>query len=153
MPAGVEGVTGEIGAYLGLFASAFLAATLIPAQSESVLVYLILAKEHSVALLVFVASLGNILGSIINWYLGRSIEQYRGRRWFPVSQAKLERAQRWYARYGRWSLLASWLPIIGDPLTMVAGVMREPLASFLLIVSIAKVGRYAALAFVTLGWV
>nr|WP_202033558.1 YqaA family protein [Agrobacterium larrymoorei] len=130
-----------------------MAATLIPAQSESVLVYLILAKEHSVALLVFVASLGNILGSIINWYLGRSIEQYRGRRWFPVSQAKLERAQRWYARYGRWSLLASWLPIIGDPLTMVAGVMREPLASFLLIVSIAKVGRYAALAFVTLGWV
>lgn len=146
-------MTGEIGAYLGLFASAFLAATLIPAQSESVLVYLILTAEHSVALLVAVASLGNILGSIVNWYLGRGIEHYRERRWFPVSQEKLDRAQRWYARYGRWSLLASWLPIIGDPLTVVAGVMREPLASFILIVSIAKIGRYAVLAFVTLGWV
>ena len=144
-------MSGEIGAYLGLFASAFLAATLIPAQSESVLVYLIATGDQSISLLVAVASLGNVLGSILNWYLGRGIEHYRDRRWFPVSAGKLERAQGWYARYGRWTLLASWLPIVGDPLTVVAGVMREPLPSFIAIVTIAKTGRYVLLALATQG--
>ncbi|WHA40043.1 YqaA family protein [Agrobacterium larrymoorei] len=144
-------MSGEIGAYLGLFASAFLAATLIPAQSESVLVYLTLTGKYSVVLLVAFASLGNILGSIVNWYLGRGVEHYRDRRWFPLTPEKLEKAQGWYARYGRWSLLASWVPIIGDPLTVVAGVMREPLASFIAIVAIAKIGRYAVLALATIG--
>lgn len=144
-------MSGEIGAYLGLFASAFLAATLIPAQSESVLVYLTLTGKYSVVLLVAFASLGNILGSIVNWYLGRGVEHYRNRRWFPLTPEKLEKAQGWYARYGRWSLLASWVPIIGDPLTVVAGVMREPLASFIVIVAIAKIGRYAVLALATIG--
>lgn len=138
-------------AYLGLFASAFLAATLIPVQSESVLVYLTLTGKYSVVLLVAFASLGNILGSIVNWYLGRGVEHYRNRRWFPLTPEKLEKAQGWYARYGRWSLLASWVPIIGDPLTVVAGVMREPLASFIAIVAIAKIGRYAVLAMATIG--
>ncbi len=144
-------MSGEIGAYLGLFASAFLAATLIPAQSESVLVYLTLTGKYSVVLLVAFASLGNILGSIVNWYLGRGVEHYRDRRWFPLTPEKLGKAQGWYARYGRWSLLASWVPIIGDPLTVVAGVMREPLASFIAIVAIAKIGRYAVLALATIG--
>ncbi|QCI98007.1 YqaA family protein [Agrobacterium larrymoorei] len=144
-------MSGEIGAYLGLFASAFLAATLIPAQSESVLVYLTVTGKYSVVLLVAFASLGNILGSIVNWYLGRGVEHYRNRRWFPLTPEKLEKAQGWYARYGRWSLLASWVPIIGDPLTVVAGVMREPLASFIAIVAIAKIGRYAVLALATIG--
>lgn len=143
-------MSGDIGAYLGLFAAAFLAATLVPAQSESVLVYLALTGTYSVVLLVAVASLGNILGSVVNWYLGRGIVHYRDRRWFPVAPANLERAQRWYARYGRWSLLASWLPIIGDPLTVVAGVMREPLPSFLAIVAVAKIARYALLVLVAL---
>jgi len=145
-------MSGDIGAYLSLFASAFLAATLIPAQSESVLVYLIATGHYSISLLVAVASLGNILGSILNWYLGRGIEHYRDRRWFPVSPDKLEKAQGWYARYGRWSLLASWLPIVGDPLTVVAGVMREPLPSFVAIVTLAKAGRYVLLALVTQGF-
>lgn len=144
-------MSGEIGAYLGLFASAFLAATIIPAQSESVLVYLTLTGKYSVVLLIAFASLGNILGSIVNWYLGRGVEHYRDRRWFPLTPKKLEKAQGWYARYGRWSLLASWVPIIGDPLTVVAGVMREPLASFIAIVAIAKIGRYAVLALATIG--
>ena len=144
-------MSGDIGACLSLFASAFLAATLIPAQSESVLVYLIATGHYSISLLVAVASLGNVLGSILNWYLGRGIEHYRDRRWFPVSAGKLERAQGWYARYGRWTLLASWLPIVGDPLTVVAGVMREPLPSFIAIVTIAKTGRYVLLALATQG--
>ncbi|MGJ8534606.1 MAG: YqaA family protein [Alphaproteobacteria bacterium] len=139
-------------ACLGLFFSAFVAATIIPAQSESVLTALILLDQVPVAVLVVVASIGNIAGSIVNWGLGRAIERYRDRRWFPVKPAMLARATRWYHRYGKWSLLLSWVPIIGDPLTVVAGVLREKFWRFLLLVSIAKTGRYVFLAYVVVTW-
>gem|GEM_PF-86999 len=135
--------------YLALFMAAFLAATLLPAQSEAVMVGLLLAG-HPWGWLLLVASVGNVLGSLVNWYLGRGLVHYRDRRWFPVKPATLERARGWYARYGRWSLLLSWMPVIGDPLTLAAGVMREPLRVFLPLVAIAKTGRYVALILVTL---
>lgn len=141
----------DLAAYAGLFAVAFIAATLLPAHSEVALVGLLLTENYSPWLLVAVASAGNILGSLVNWLLGRAIELYRDRKWFPVSPQMLERAQGWYHRYGRWSLLMSWAPVIGDPLTVVAGVLREPLWSFLLLVTIAKAARYAVLTLVTLG--
>ncbi|PZO80099.1 MAG: hypothetical protein DI629_07985 [Mesorhizobium amorphae] len=94
-----------------------------------------------VALLV-VASAGNVLGSVVNWWLGRQADRFRHKRWFPVTEGQLERASRWYRRWGRWSLLLSWMPVVGDPLTLVAGVLREPLASFVAIVALAKAGRY-----------
>jgi membrane protein YqaA with SNARE-associated domain len=143
----------DLAAYLGLFGTAFLAATILPAQSETMLVGLLAADRFSIALLLLAASLGNVLGSVVNWALGRGIERFRGRRWFPASDAALERATRWYSRYGRWSLLLSWLPIGGDALTVVAGVLREPLWSFVAIVAIAKTGRYLALAAATLQFV
>ncbi len=139
-------------AYAGLFLTAFIAATLLPLQSEAALVGLLLA-DYSPWLLIGVASAGNILGSIINWLLGRWIERFRHKRWFPVSEAGLVRAQRWYQKYGKWSLLLSWVPVLGDPLTLVAGVLRERFAVFLLLVSVAKIGRYLALAAITLAWV
>ncbi len=142
----------EISSYAGLFLAAFGAATLLPMQSEAVLVGMLLSGHYTVATLLLVATLGNVLGSLLNWILGRSVERFRHKRWFPVSEAKLEKAQRFYLRYGRWSLLLSWVPIIGDPLTMVAGVMREPLWSFLLIVTFAKGMRYLLLTAATLGW-
>lgn len=141
----------EVGVYLSLFVSAFLAATIVPMQSEAVLVAALLG-EHSPVAVIAVASVGNILGAVVNWLLGRGIERFRGRRWFPVGDVALARAQDWYRRYGRWSLLLSWVPIVGDPLTLVAGVMRERLAVFLVLVSIAKVGRYAVLAMAVLWW-
>jgi len=141
----------EVGVYLSLFFSAFLAATILPLQSEAVLVMALLG-EHSPLAVIAVASVGNILGAVVNWFLGRGIERFRDRRWFPVGEVQLARAQNWYRRYGRWSLLLSWAPIVGDPLTLVAGVMRERLAVFLLLVSIAKVGRYAVLAGAVLWW-
>ena len=98
------------------------------------------------------ASLGNVAGSVVNWLLGRGVERLRHRRWFPVGEASLERAQGWYRRFGRWSLLLSWMPIIGDPLTVAAGVMRERFLVFLLLVGIAKTGRYVVLAALVLGW-
>jgi len=133
----------------GLFLAALASATLIPGQSEAVLVGLLLAG-HSPWLLIAVASAGNILGSVLNWLLGRGIERFRGRSWFPVSAEAMDRAQRWYGKYGKWSLLLSWAPVIGDPLTIVAGVMRESFPVFLLLVAVAKIGRYLVLATTTL---
>ncbi len=138
-------------AYLALFLSAFGAATLLPMQSEAVLVGLLLNGAHPAWSLLVVATFGNVLGSMVNWVLGRYLEHWRERRWFPVRPKQLDKAQAHYHRYGRWSLLLSWVPIIGDPLTMVAGVMREPLWSFVLIVTVAKAGRYLVLAGITLG--
>ncbi|NTJ63222.1 DedA family protein [Agrobacterium rhizogenes] len=139
----------DLFAYFGLFVAAFGAATILPMQSEAALAGLLLTERYSALWLVITASLGNILGSVVNWMLGRGIERFRDRRWFPVGSDTLDHARGWYRRYGRWSLLASWVPVIGDPITVVAGVLREPLLTFLLFVTIAKVGRYVALALVT----
>jgi membrane protein YqaA with SNARE-associated domain len=136
--------------YGGLFISALVAATLLPLQSEAVLAGLLVQGGRPVVVLVAVATAGNVLGSLVNWILGRSALRYRHARWFPVSGAQLARAQGWYGRYGRWSLLASWLPVVGDPLTLVAGILREPLPTFLLLVTVAKGVRYGVLAYLTL---
>jgi membrane protein YqaA with SNARE-associated domain len=135
---------------LGLFGISFVAATLLPAQSELGLSGLIAAGTDPVVLLVAAASLGNTLGSMVNWALGRGAVSFSDARWFPVKAEMLERATRWYHRYGRWSLLMSWAPVIGDPLTLAAGVLKEPLWSFTLLVAIAKTARYVLVALVTL---
>ena len=135
----------------GLFAIAFVAATILPAQSEAAVVGLLAVGAQSPVLLVAVASLGNILGAVVNWALGRGVERFRDRTWFPVSAASLDRATGWYRRWGRWSLLLSWAPIGGDALTVAAGVLREPLWSFVVLVTIAKTARYVVLAAATLG--
>lgn len=140
------------GAYAGLFLAAFGAATLLPLQSEALLVGLVLSERHAVWLLLGVATLGNVSGSLLNWWLGTRVEQFKDRRWFPVSPAHLDKARKHYQRYGYWSLLLSWVPIIGDPLTLVAGVMGEPWRRFLLIVTLAKGLRYGVLVLATLGW-
>ncbi|MDX0190353.1 DedA family protein [Sinorhizobium medicae] len=140
-----------LSAYLGLFAVAFGAATLLPFQSEPLLVGLLLSGEFSTLGLVAVASFGNVLGAVCNWIVGLFIDRIHDRPWFPVKPSSLERASGWYRRYGRWSLLLSWMPLFGDALTVLAGVLREPLWSFLLLVTIAKTGRYLVLAAATLG--
>ena len=140
----------DLAVYAGLFLAALMAATILPLQSEAALVALLVAGAQPAWLLVAVASFGNVLGSVINWLIGRGIERFRDRPWFPVKPAALDRAQGWYRRYGKWSLLLSWAPVVGDPLTVVAGLAREPLPVFLLLVTIAKLGRYVVLAAVTL---
>jgi membrane protein YqaA with SNARE-associated domain len=143
----------ELVVYSGLFLVAFGAATFLPLQSEWAVVALLLDGSRHWEVVVLVASLGNILGSMVNWLLGRSFARLKDKRWFPASRQNMRRAEGWYHRYGRVSLLLSWVPIIGDPLTIAAGVLREPLWSFTLLVGIAKIGRYLALAAVTLNWV
>jgi membrane protein YqaA with SNARE-associated domain len=134
-----------LAALVGLFAAAFGAATILPFQSEIVFAALIAAETAPVWLIVAVASVGNTLGSHLNWVMGRFIEHFHGRRWFPVTERQLERAQRWYARYGVWTLLLSWAPF-GDGFTVVAGVMRTPLWLFTLLVGGAKTLRYLIVA-------
>src|SRR5690606_8679093 len=109
--------------YFGLFISGFVAATLFPASSEVLLVTL--QQQGSTPWLLWLAATsGNTLGSCVNWWLGRELLRFQHRRWFPVSEESLGRASRQFTRYGLWSLLFSWLPIVGDPLTLIAGVMR-----------------------------
>ena len=126
----------------------FGAATVLPFQSEVVFVGLQVAGRASVPALVIVASVGNTLGAVVNYVMGRGVEQFRTRRWFPVTAAQLARAQRWYARWGVWTLLLSWAPF-GDGFTVIAGMMRTPVWLFLVLVTIAKTGRYIALAWLT----
>lgn len=133
-------------ALAGLFLAAFVAATLLPAQSELVLGALLIAGDWPPALLIGVASLGNVLGSLVNWGVGRWLIGFADRRWFPFSARQIETATRHYRRFGWPSLLASWVPVIGDPLTLIAGALREPLWRFLLVVTLAKTGRYIVLA-------
>ena len=125
-----------------LFASAFGAATLLPLQSEAVLLALFAQQQYAVAVLIAVASVGNILGSCVNWYLGLKIKQFKNKKWFPVSEEKMLKAERIYQKYGFWSLLLSWVPIIGDPITLIAGLLKENFIRFVVMVSLAKTGRY-----------
>ncbi len=135
-----------------LWISAFGAATLLPLQSEAVLLGLLSQTDYAPAVLIAVASMGNILGSCVNWWLGVKAEQYKNKKWFPVSDQKLLKAQKIYQRYGYWSLLLSWTPIIGDPMTLIAGLMKENIVRFLLLVSVAKIGRYLFIYLAFLAW-
>ena len=131
--------------YLTMFASAFLAATIVPFASEITLAAA-LAAGGAVPWLVVVATLGNTLGAIVNWVLGRYIERFRGRRWFPANARQLERAQAWFRRYGVWTLLLAWVPVVGEPLTVIAGAMRVRIVPFLILVATGKGLRYVVLA-------
>ena len=139
----------EFNVYAGLFLIALAAATILPLQSEAAMVALLMADYPPVPI-ILVASVGNILGAVANWWLGRGIDRFSNRRWFPVDAKALERARQWYGRFGKWSLLLSWVPVVGDPLTVIAGVLREPLFPFVLLVTAAKLGRYLVLAAVVL---
>jgi membrane protein YqaA with SNARE-associated domain len=138
-------------AYSGLFLTAFGAATILPLQSEAALAGLLLAGYPPTTTLV-IASVGNVLGSLVNYWLGVKLERFGKNKWFPVGASALERARGWYIRWGKWSLLLSWLPLVGDPLTLAAGIFRERLLTFTLLVLIAKAGRYIVLGAMVMNW-
>lgn len=133
--------------YLSLFFTALIAATLFPLSSEALLLTRVY-QEHSLWLLWLVATSGNSLGSCINWYLGKQCLHWQDRPWFPIKSRQLVRAQTHFQRYGLISLLFAWLPIIGDPLTLVAGVMRVNFWVFLLLVVLGKALRYGVIIFI-----
>ncbi len=135
-----------------LFASAFTSATLLPGSSEVVLLALLAAEQGQAMVLLAVATVGNVSGSLVNWVLGRFFAHWRQARWFPVGAAEYARAEGWFQRYGSWLLLASWVPVVGDPLTVVAGAFRVGFWRFMVLVTLAKFGRYAVLVFGYLWW-
>lgn len=138
--------------YGGLFAFSFMAATLLPGSSEAALSSLLLLEEWDPVLLLTAASLGNILGSVLNWYCGRFLVHFRDRKWFPVTERQYKKAVGWFRKYGQSSILLAWVPIIGDPLTVVAGGLHMKFRNFLILVSIGKVVRYLFVYFAVLWW-
>jgi len=132
--------------YLLLFGAAFLAATILPFYSE-VILFALLREDGDPLALVVVATLGNTLGAVVNWLLGRYLLHFQDRRWFYFSRSQIERAQRWYQRYGFWSLLLAWAPVGGDALTLIAGIMKVRLWLFLLLVGSGKALRYISVVY------
>ena len=128
--------------YLSLFAISFLAATILPLSSELMLASLITTSNYDSLLLLIVVSFGNILGSVVNWVLGFYSRNLAIKKWFPFKETQIERSSKWFNKFGRWSLLFAWVPIIGDPITLAAGLLRVKFIEFIILVTIGKVSRY-----------
>ena len=128
--------------YISLFLISFLAATILPFSSEVTLATLIASSNYNNLSLLIFASLGNILGSVVNWVLGFYSRNLATKRWFPFKDKQIKKSSSWFNRFGKWSLLFAWVPIIGDPLTLAAGLLRVKFIEFLILVSIGKVSRY-----------
>jgi membrane protein YqaA with SNARE-associated domain len=140
----------EIEVYTTLFISSFISSTILPGHSEITLTTFIFLNKYNIINLIFIASLGNILGSILNWYLGFHFVKFKEKKWFPINKRQLEKASLWFLNYGKWALFLSWVPFVGDPLTVVAGVLRVPIITFLIIVSVSKILRYVIVSLITL---
>ena len=128
--------------YLSLFFISFLAATILPFSSELTLAGLISTSNYDNLLLLVVASFGNVLGSVFNWSLGFYSRNLTTKKWFSFKETQIERSSKWFSKFGKWSLLFAWVPIVGDPLTFVAGLLRVRFLDFIILVAIGKVSRY-----------
>ena len=138
--------------YLLLFASSFLAATILPFYSEVVL-FALLRNGSDPAGLLLVATVGNTLGAVVNWALGCYLLHFRDRRWFYFNEKQIEQAQGWFQRYGFWTLLLAWMPIGGDALTLIAGIMKVRLWLFILLVGTGKALRYISVIYFSMQWI
>ena len=128
--------------YLSLFGISFLAATILPFSSEFTLAGLIATSDYDNLLLLIAASFGNVLGSVVNWALGSYSRNLTTKKWFPFKETQIERSSKWFRKFGKWSLLFAWVPVVGDPLTLVAGILRVKFIDFIILVAIGKVSRY-----------
>ena len=128
--------------YLSLFVISFLAATIIPFSSEFTLAGLIATSNYDNLLLLVVVSFGNVLGSVVNWVLGFYFRNLTTKKWSPFKDKQIENSSKWFSKFGKWSLLFAWVPILGDPLTLVAGLLRVRFLDFIILVAIGKVSRY-----------
>lgn len=130
-----------------LFITAFISATLFPLGSEAVLLYYASQEEYAVLTLLLVASVGNTLGSLLNWYIGRYVYQFGQGRWRWLSDGKHRKITGWFTKYGWWSVLFCWLPVVGDGIALVSGALKMPLTLFLPMVFIGKGARYAVVLY------
>ena len=128
--------------YLTLFLLSFLAATILPFSSELTFAGLIATSNYDNQLLLIVASFGNVLGSVVNWILGFYSRNLTTKKWFPFKDRQIESSSKWFNKFGKWSLLFAWVPVIGDPLTLAAGLFRVKFIEFVILVTIGKFSRY-----------
>ena len=119
-----------------------MVATIVPFGSEAYFITLLSINKYNNLLLLIAASIGNVLGSVFNWVCGYYVNYFIKKPWFPIKKDKIVKGTEIFNKYGKWSLLLSWVPFIGDPITFVAGTLRFSLVPFLILVSIGKVGRY-----------
>jgi membrane protein YqaA with SNARE-associated domain len=119
-----------------------MVATIIPFGSEVYFITLLSLEKYNHFILFLVVSVGNVLGSLFNWVCGFYINFFIKKSWFPINNKIIDRGNKLFIKYGKWSLLISWFPLIGDPITFAAGTLRYPIIPFLVLVSIGKVGRY-----------
>lgn len=147
----VPGLT-DLAAHGGLFLSAFGSATLLPGTSEAALLALLGTCQGGPASLLLTATAGNVLGSVVNWALGRRLAGFGNQRWSPAKGRAIDRAVAWSRRYGAWTLLLSWLPVVGDALTLAAGALRVSFPAFLILVTLGKGGRYVFILAGYLWW-
>ena len=134
--------------YLSLFSISFFAATILPFSSELTLAGLIATSNYDNLLLLIVASFGNVLGSVVNWTLGFYSRNLTTKKWLPFKEVQIEKSAKWFNKFGRWSLLFAWVPIIGDPLTLAAGLLKVKFVEFLILVTIGKVSRYLVIFYI-----
>lgn len=141
----------ELG-YVGMFVSAFLAATILPLSSEVVLSALLITEvnDFSATSLVTVATIGNVLGSLLNYCLGLWLGSHVVKKWLKMSDDDFINAEQRFKKHGLLSLCFAWVPIIGDPLTVIAGVLRVNFVWFIVLVAIGKFLRYAVISYLAL---
>ena len=135
-----------------MFASSFLAATILPVVSEAVLAGFAGLGGGDLVALVLVATVGNVLGAVVNWWIGGWLTHWQDKKWFPIKAKSLDHASRVFNRWGQPSLLLAWTPFLGDPLTFVAGILRVPIVPFLVYVTIGKAARYILVAAAAAEW-
>ena len=133
--------------YFSLFTLSFIVATIVPFGSEIYFATLLATGNYNSLLLLIAASTGNVLGSVFNWICGYYAAYFIQRKWFPINQNQIDKATKFFLKYGKWSLLFAWVPFIDDPLTFVAGTLRYSLLPFLILVSIGKTARYLVIYF------
>ena len=138
----------ELG-YIGLFIAAFLAATILPLSSEIVLGTLLLGGLSPVTL-VIVATAGNVLGSLVNYALGYWASLGVIKKWLKMSEDEFVRAEQRFTQYGMLALCFAWVPIIGDPITVMAGILRIRLFWFVILVTFGKLLRYLVISYFVL---
>ena len=128
-----------------------MVATIVPFGSEAYFASLLSMGKYNNILLLISASVGNVLGSVFNWVIGYYINYFIKKSWFPIKRDKIKKGTELFNKYGKWSLLLSWVPFIGDPITFVAGTLRFSFVQFIILVSIGKVGRYL-LIYISILW-
>ena len=129
-------------AYFLLLLISFLAATILPLSSELALASLLNTGKYNSFVLIGTASLGNILGSVFNWLLGFYLFKFLNKKWLPFKENQINVASKRFSKFGVWSLLFTWVPIIGDPLTFIAGILKINFLLFLVLITIGKISRY-----------